>query len=183
VIEVFDTLVRIPGVKQVVLTTVDGVPIVVRGTINYERPINDADRQTNREAEEGAQALAGHAIGWMADLARAIGPLSLDSPRHVVVRATRGTLVAHCAYNAVLLVLLERGTRPEDLRLPMEGTVGRLHRVLRSFGYAVDETASTPPGALPAQPFGRVHPGLVGSSDIISIDLSSKRATDLHEKG
>ena len=179
-IEVFDTLVRIPGVKQVVLTTVDGVPIVVRGTINYERPV-DAAEPTDREAEESAQSLAGHAIGWMADLARAIGPLSLESPRHAVVRATRGTLVAHCAYNAVLLVLLERGTRPEDLRLPMEGTIGRLHRVLRSFGYAVDDPA--PPGALPAQPLGRLHPGLVGSSDIISIDLSSKRASDLHEKG
>ena len=65
------------------------------------------------------------------------------------------------APGAVLLVLLDRGMRPEELRLPMEGAVARMQRVLRSMGKNIDEQVTSAqldaiPGALPGDAPPRV---------------------------
>jgi len=140
--EVIEPLGRIAGVRLAVLVSPDGVPVVLRG----------------QRAEDGddADSLAALATSWMSSMARTVAPLSWEAPTHAVLRADRGTLVMLQAPGAVLTVLLDSGTQPSDLRLPMEGAVARMSRVLRSnrsrsSNPAQDSEASDPmiSGALP----------------------------------
>jgi len=121
--EVLAPLSAQPGVRIAVLVTADGVPVVVRGRAS--------DKGAGDELDERAESLAALAAGWLNGLGRAVAPLSWNPPERVVLKATRGTLVMLQAPGSVLLALIDEGTRPEDLRLPMKGAVARIQRILR----------------------------------------------------
>jgi len=118
---ILEPLARIAGVRTAALITTDGVPITVQG------------RAAPRGGGESGEldALAALAAAWVAEVNRATAPLAWDAPRHLVLRAVRGTLVAMQAPGALLVVVLESGASAEELRLPMEAAVGRMLRHLR----------------------------------------------------
>ena len=127
-IHVIEPLAKVPGVRVAMLVTNDGVPVTVRG----KRASTDPD---DRSAyEEDAESLAGLATNWFHELTRSGGLLSWNPPRRAVLHASRGTIVLLSAPAGTLLVLIDRGTSDEDLRLPMDGAVARMQRVLRSLG-------------------------------------------------
>lgn len=127
-IEILDPLAKTPGVRLAVLVSPDGMPVAMRG--EYAEPEEDSVEL----AGENAESLAALATSWLSELSRAVAPLSWDAPQRVVLRAARGTLIMLAAPGAVLLVVCDRGSSPEDLRLPMEATVGRMQRILRNIG-------------------------------------------------
>ncbi len=142
--EVLEPLVRIAGVRKAVLVSDDGVPIAALDA-ESSSPSSAVDQGPCGEGDSAAQlhALSGLALGWMGEVRRAIDPLSWDPPEHMVLRAARGTLLAMRAPGCLLLVILERGTQPEDLRVPMGAAVARIQRVLR-------RPAPEPPGVHPS---------------------------------
>lgn len=150
---VLEPLARTPGVRLAALVTPDGVPITVHGSKRRE---NDGakDSLLEKSAADDADALAALATGWIGEIQRAIAPLSWDEPRHLVLRAARGTLVVMPAPGALLVVVLESGMRAEELRLSMEGAVARIHRHLKSFASksSADGDPHDPPSALPSRP-------------------------------
>ena len=54
------------------------------------------------------------------------------------MRGSQGALVMLQGPGAVLLTVLEHGTTPEEVRVPMEGAVARMQRKLRSLGRSPD---------------------------------------------
>lgn len=118
-----EPLATIPGVRTTVLMTPDGVPICVQG----------AKGQKDPETAE-VHALAGLATGWIGEVTRAVAPLSWGAPQRYVLQAARGTLVILEAPGALLLVVLDGGLQPEDLRLPMDVAVQRIQRHVRGAG-------------------------------------------------
>jgi predicted regulator of Ras-like GTPase activity (Roadblock/LC7/MglB family) len=161
-IRVLEPLAQIPGVRMALLVAPDGVPVVVRG--KAAEIDADAEGPDSILSGETADSLAALATGWLGELSRLVAPLSWDAPQRVVLRAARGTLVMVNAPASVLLVILDRGMAPEELRLPMEATVARMQRILRSMGSAErrpnDPRASTPDPALPVRQDGK-GPGQV----------------------
>ncbi|MBI5433234.1 MAG: roadblock/LC7 domain-containing protein [Planctomycetes bacterium] len=153
-IEVLDPLSKIPGVRLAVLVAPDGVPVCVRGK-HAEVP-EDGTR-------ESADSLAALATSWLFELARSVAPLSWNAPKRVVLRAARGTLVMLAVPGAVLVAICDRGVSPDELRLPMEGAVARMQRILRGMG-ARNESPEPPPnapdGALPSRASDQ-EPGFV----------------------
>ncbi len=145
-IHILEPLALIPGVRVAVLVTEDGVPVAVRGRIS----LNGKECQTDRRQTigEDIESLSGLATSWYDDIARAGTLLSWNTQRRAVLRATRGTIAMLGAPGAVLLVVLETGASPEELRLPMEGAVARMYRVLRNMGGGKQTDAGTN-GALP----------------------------------
>jgi len=139
--EILEPLSAIPGVRVAVLVTSDGVPVVVRGRSSEQRP--------GEEIDGGAESLAALASGWLNALTRAVAPLSWTAPERVVLRATRGTIVMLQAPGSVLLALLDGGTRAEDLRLPMQGAVARIQRLLRWSQQASQAEAPEPSARAP----------------------------------
>lgn len=139
-IEVLDPMVRIPGVRLAALITLDGVPVAVRtarrGAVSGAGDLH---------LEDDPDSVCGLARSWFDDLTRTGGLLTWGSPARMVLRAARGTVVMQAAPNGVLLAVLERGASPEELRLPMEGAVARVQRVLRNMGggAAQDAAANT----------------------------------------
>lgn len=154
--EVLDPLIRIPGVRFAAVISSDGVPVALlegRGT---------SGQDTDFVAAAGDQeAFAGLCAGWLAELKHIVAPLSWESPRRVVMRASRGAIVIHEGPGAILLVVLEHGAVPEELRVPMEGAASRMQRLLRQLGQAPaaklqsssehqNESPDTPQGIFPA---------------------------------
>ncbi|MCY2961602.1 MAG: roadblock/LC7 domain-containing protein [Planctomycetota bacterium] len=129
---ILEPLARIAGVRTAALITNDGVPITVQGRA--------APRGGGEVGE--LDALAALAAGWVGEVNRATAPLAWDAPRHLVLRAARGTLVAMQAPGALLVVVLESGSSAEELRLPMEATVGRMMRHLRPAAGSKPSTAA-----------------------------------------
>jgi predicted regulator of Ras-like GTPase activity (Roadblock/LC7/MglB family) len=140
VIQVLEPLAQQPGVLLAALVSSDGVPVAVPGS----SPTRSDEHGTFGDAE----ALAALSAGWLADLTSSLGLLSCDSPRRVVLRAARGTLLLLRTSGAVLLVMLEAGLGPDELWLPMEGVAARIQRILRGMG-ELPATDAEPPGALP----------------------------------
>lgn len=144
---ILEPLARIAGVRTAALITNDGVPITVQGR---------AAPRGGGEAGE-LDALAALAAGWVSEINRATAPLAWDAPRHLVLRAVRGTLVAMQAPGALLVVVLESGASAEELRLPMEAAVGRMLRHLRQPSGAKSpsarEGADATAGSEPRAPF------------------------------
>jgi len=155
VIEVLEPLVAIPGVRLAVLVSSDGVPVVLRTPAPIE-----GERTS---LEENTDSLSGLAAAWLGSVTASLAPLSWNAPARVVLRAARGTIVMAHAPGATLMVLLEPGATADALRLPMEGTVARLERMLRR---RVDPPgpapAPAPPPSLPAIPAApdETHKGL-----------------------
>jgi len=144
---ILEPLARIAGVRTAALITTDGVPITVQGR---------AAPRGGGEAGE-LDALAALAAGWVSEVNRATAPLAWDAPRHLVLRAVRGTLVAMQAPGALLVVVLESGSSAEELRLPMEAAVGRMLRHLRppssvKSAAAARVNSETSPGLEPRAP-------------------------------
>jgi predicted regulator of Ras-like GTPase activity (Roadblock/LC7/MglB family) len=164
-----EMLAELPAVRHVMLITEDGVPIATSRTPASAAP---PENETVVEIEEESEALntpslgtedalAGLAIGLLGELGSAIGPLSWDAPRRLVLRAARGTLVMQSMKGAVLLVLLGRGLGAEEVRLSMDGTIARIERSLRSMESADAERGydasgrraghqQEPPGPMPS---------------------------------
>jgi len=105
------------------------VPVVVRGKAALR---GGAEQRTF--LEENPDSLAGMAAGWVSELAASIAPLGWNAPWRAVMRAARGTLVMVNAPSSLLAVVIEPGGSAEDLRLPMEGAVARMQRILRGSG-------------------------------------------------
>jgi predicted regulator of Ras-like GTPase activity (Roadblock/LC7/MglB family) len=129
-------LAALPGVTLAMLVSQDGVPIVVRG--DHRKESTDTFRDAHLE---DADALAGLAAGWIADITRAAAPISWNAPKCLVLRAARGSLLAMQVPRALLVVVLGSGMRPADFRLAMESAAGRVERSLRS-GNARKEAAA-----------------------------------------
>ncbi len=123
--EVLEPLAAIPGVRVALLVSPDGVPVIVRG-----RKVAGGSSSAN-DVEDNADSLAGLAAGWLQGLTSSIAPLGWTAPARVVMRAARGTLIMLHAPGSALLAVLEPGSSAEELRLPMEAAVARMHRVLR----------------------------------------------------
>ena len=153
-IAVLEPLIRIPGVRIALLVGADGVPVVARN--------KEAREQDSEGLSENTDALAALASGWLGEVTRAVAPLSWSAPTRVVLWASRGTMIMCAAPGAVLMVVLDRGARPEDLRLPMGAAAARIHRVLRNMRSDSDrelreqaealadvDDESSPPSALP----------------------------------
>ncbi|MFT5287992.1 MAG: putative regulator of Ras-like GTPase activity (Roadblock/LC7/MglB family) [Planctomycetota bacterium] len=143
-IAALENLLAVPGVSFVMLTSPDGVPIVTPG-----------DQGGASSAGLGSEdALAALTSVWFSEVAQHTSQLSWNQPTRAVLRASRGTLVLQHLRNAVLLVLLARGTEPEDVRLAMEGTVGRIDRSVRGMGRSMTASSanSSTPDAAPSEP-------------------------------
>lgn len=163
--EVLQPLAMIPGVRMTALVSEDGVPIVsARG---HHAQVDD-DLPLDRDDE--LNAFTALASGWLGDLRRAAARLSWSAPRRVVLRATKSELVLLQAPTAVVLVVLERGISAEELRIPMEGALARMQRLLREIteefgpigsGQAPQEQ---PPGLLP----GVAGPATPGAVDTLA---------------
>lgn len=138
--EVLEPLSRVPGVRHAVMVSADGVPIAVEGRATTREGESDP-MQLGTSPEELA-AFAGLAAGWLNEIRRAVDRLTWDPPQRVVLRAQRGTLVLLTTRGAILVVVLERGMEPEELRLPMEAASARLQRMLRRTD--CEESASAP---------------------------------------
>lgn len=153
---ILEPLAQIPGVRMALLVAPDGVPVVVRN--NVEAPAEDSPEAAL--AGETAESLAALAAGWLNELERAIGPLSWSSPPRVVLRAARGSLVMTHAPGALLLVIVDQRVAPDEMRLPMEAAVARMHRLLRARQDGEPPVRPpSPDGALPnrIEPKGPAH--------------------------
>ncbi len=141
-IDAIQPLADLPGVTVAALVSDDGVPVAMPGRSLREGsdpngPCSDRD------------ALAALSAGWMDELTRAVGGLSWDAPRRVVMRAARGTLLMLRTTRTVLVVVLEGGLGPEQFWLPMEGAVARIQRKLRAISRGPDDGYEDPPAPLP----------------------------------
>jgi len=145
-----EPLATLPGVQIAMLVSEDGVPIVVRGETRQEG---------GQENVDDAEVLAGLTAGWIADICRAVAPISWSTPRHLVLRASRGTLIAMQAPRALLVVVIGRGVQPGELRLPMESAIARMARERRSGNHRASgptpaevEESAQPMGIFPSRP-------------------------------
>lgn len=156
---VLDPLARIPGVRLAALVSPDGVPIDVR-TSHAPKASKPADAGEKHGASdfgpEDLNALSALSSSWIAEVSRAVAPMSWTVPKRLVLRAARGTLIVVQAPRALLLVVLEGGLGPEELRLPMGVAIARMERHLRAIepkAAAEPRTSadpSGPPGIFPA---------------------------------
>ena len=155
-ISVLEPLVKIPGVRVALLVGTDGVPVVARS----KNPNGNGNQGEVDGIDSNTDALAALASGWLGEMSRAVAPLSWTAPTRVVLWASRGTLIMSLAPGAVLLVVLDRGIRSEDLRLPMGSAAARIQRLLRTMrsereereerdALADFEDDAEPPSALP----------------------------------
>jgi predicted regulator of Ras-like GTPase activity (Roadblock/LC7/MglB family) len=162
-ISALEPLAELPGVDLVMLVTHDGVPIAtVGGSPEVIEDEQDAGAPGGMGREE---ALAALAVGWHNELAQATAPLTWDSPSRIVMRCARGSIVVRHARGAILLLLLKRGASPEDVRLPMDGTVARIERSLRGMGgNGGPSQNNNPPGPMPSSGSPRSVDGSAGTN-------------------
>ncbi|MEZ6014199.1 MAG: hypothetical protein R3F49_03730 [Planctomycetota bacterium] len=135
--EVLEPLTRVSGVRQVAIVSSDGVPVVVLDRAS--RSGDFIDRSFGQSGKPGAQRIdpssfGALAAGWAEELARAVAPMAWDAPWRIALVASQGTLVVQQGPGAMVLVVLEVGTPPEALAIPLDGTVARMERLLKSLG-------------------------------------------------
>lgn len=156
---VLDPLASVPGVRLAALISPDGVPIDIRKRASQRssssRTSPSGPPGPEEPGSDDVDALSALASSWIAEVSRAVAPLSWQVPQRLVLRAARGTLVVVQAPRALLLVVLEGGMRPEELRLPMGIAIARMERHLRAIGprSAAEQrtpAAGGPPGIFPA---------------------------------
>jgi predicted regulator of Ras-like GTPase activity (Roadblock/LC7/MglB family) len=156
-----EPLTRIPGVRTAALVTTDGVLMAMhtsgsggRGGSDSTDPENAASGERSAlDAALDPAALAGLATSWTSEVARAVAPLTWPAPRHLVLRAVRGTMIISEAPGALLCVVLDSGMQPEELRLPMGVTIARMQRHLRDIAQRSQRTAAeSEPAEAAAQP-------------------------------
>lgn len=135
--DILEPLVRVAGVRQVAIVSGDGVPVMVlerssRGGEFVERAHGDAPKLSGQRIDPSS--FGALAVGWAEELTRAIAPLSWDAPRRIALVASQGTLVIQQGPGAMVLVVLDAGTPPESLTVPLDGAVARMERLLKSLG-------------------------------------------------
>lgn len=162
-IQVLEPLAELPGVQLVMLVTADGVPIAIPGR-RMSREERDALADTCRE-----DVLAALAVGWFRELGSSVAPLSWDDPARAILVGTRGVLIVSQARNSLLVVLLTRGTSPEDVQIAIDGTIRRIERNARGSVNAESAQAAAtrpnqPPGPLPAKNGKRQGPRTADTS-------------------
>ena len=137
--EVLEPLSLLPGVRVVALVTHDGVPVAIPGS-----DLGPGEMQVDEAAVayNDGDALSALSVGLLDELARGMGLIAGASPRRVVLKAARGTLIMLPSPAAVLLVVLKAGLNPEELRLPMEGAAARIHRKLRGMGGRYEQSST-----------------------------------------
>ena len=150
---ILDPLAGVPGVRRAMLFSPDGVPIV--STSLRRSGAGDEQARDWVDSAEDSNAFTALAAGWLTEIRRSVDPISWDAPQRVVLEASRGTLILLLTERAILSVELDRGMAPEELRLPMEASVARLHRILhRDVAGSAPAARSTkneePPGIFPA---------------------------------
>lgn len=143
--DVLDPLTRIAGVRQVAIVSGDGVPLVVlervaRGEFQ-ERNVLDAAKLSGQRIDP--TSFGALAAGWAEEIARAVAPLSWDAPWRIALVASQGTLVVQQGPGAMVLVVVEPGTPPDTLAIPLDGAIARMERLLKSLGRHA-ETADAP---------------------------------------
>jgi predicted regulator of Ras-like GTPase activity (Roadblock/LC7/MglB family) len=161
-----EPLTRIPGVRTAALVTTDGVLMAMhtaggsRDGSEARGPENAASSdRSGTDAALDPQALAGLATSWTGEVARAVTALSWSPPRHLVLRAARGTMIVCEAPGAILCVVLDSGMQPEELRLPMGVTIARMQRHLRDISQRSQHSASeADSGQHESHLSGGVHP-------------------------
>lgn len=131
--ELLEPLAKVPGVMISMLISEDGVPVAVPGQA-LDKLTSDDLKSPFRDAD----VLAALAASWMDELARSVGQLSWNTPKRVVLAAANGSLLMIPTSGAVLVVVIERGLRADELWLPMAGAAARIARHLRSMGRGMD---------------------------------------------
>jgi predicted regulator of Ras-like GTPase activity (Roadblock/LC7/MglB family) len=162
--EVLEPLALVAGVRMTAVIGIDGVPVASMPGCRMRGERRSAT--ASLDDDEGLHSFSALASGWMADLTRALGQLAWNAPDRAVLVATHGALVLQRGPGAFLLVVLEHGTSPEELRVPMEGALGRMRRLLRGMGDTSSASTSQPdqvspnPGDVPqgAGPFPESAP-------------------------
>lgn len=152
--QVLEPLALIAGVRMVALISEDGVPIATTAGMSPKRSQGEADPAQPIDRDEELNSFTALAASWFSETTRAAGQLSWSRPGRMVLRATLGELVLQQAPGAVVLVVLERGVTAEELRVPIEGAIARLNRVLRTIG----DQRSVPSPPVPSGRDGS-HPG------------------------
>lgn len=153
---VLDPLSRIPGVRLAALISSDGVPIDVRKHESGNPPANEPAQRSDRgggNEPDDLDALSALSSSWIAEVTRAVAPMSWEVPKRLVLRAARGTLIVVQAPRALLLVVLDGGIHPEEMRLPMGVAIARMERHLRGIqpkSNAASQRPPEPPGIHPA---------------------------------
>jgi predicted regulator of Ras-like GTPase activity (Roadblock/LC7/MglB family) len=158
---VLEPLALVPGVRLTAIVSEDGVPIAsmagARRKGEAHSPVHSLD------SDEAMHSFAALTSGWVGDMLRSVGQLSWGSPRRLVLSASHGSLTVHQGPGALLLVLVDKGITPEQLRVPMDGAVARMQRLLRGLGSSESEPAHPePPGIFPSssEPTGDSAPPL-----------------------
>lgn len=150
--KVLDPLRAIPGVRRAMLFSHEGVPMVTAQAPRKTSP-GDGEMHQWTDSADDESAFAGLAAGWLNEIRRTVDPLSWEAPMRIVLQASRGTLILLVLERAVLSVELERGAVPEEVRLPMEATEARFHRLLRRKGpeqkAAINSKSEQPQGIFP----------------------------------
>ena len=138
--EVLHPLALVPGVRMAAMISPDGVPIAVMksGTASTQPEEDQEGQSPSIDDDDALNAFTALAAGLLGDIHRCVGQLAWNSPHRVVMRATQGALVLLQGPGAVLLTVLEHGTTPEEVRIPMEGAVARMQRKLRGLGKSQD---------------------------------------------
>jgi len=164
VIQVLEPLAELPGVQLVMLVTQDGVPIAVPGRRATQEE-RDAVAETAKE-----NVLAAHSVGWFREIAAAVAPLSWDEPARAILLCARGVLIVSHARNAILVVLLARGSSPEDVQIAIDGTIRRIERNTRGSAQLAEPAndpsnpQAQPPSPLPSKNGNRPERGLADTS-------------------
>ena len=157
--EVLEPLALIPGVRLTAMISPDGVPIASlagqsdRGTGGSTIAAIDSDDELGN--------LSAQVAGWVSDVDRAIGQLAWSAAERLVLRGSQASVIIQRGPGAFLLVCLEGNTVTDELRVPMDGAIARMQRLLRSVG-----TTHTPAGAAsaPLGPLPNTNPSASSST-------------------
>jgi len=139
--DVLGPLTRLAGVRHVSVVSNDGVPLAVlersgRGGEFVARSTGDETKLAGRRIDPAS--FGALAAGWADEVTRAIAPLSWDTPWRIALVATQGTLIVQQGPGAFVLVVVEPGTPPDSLAIPLDGAVARMERLLKSLGRHAD---------------------------------------------
>ncbi|MFT7679042.1 MAG: putative regulator of Ras-like GTPase activity (Roadblock/LC7/MglB family) [Planctomycetota bacterium] len=143
--EVLEPLALIPGVCLTAMISPDGVPIASLAGQSDRGAGGSTIAAIDNDGELGN--MAAQVAGWVADVDRAVGQLAWEGAERLVLRGSQASIIVQRGPNAFLLVWLESNMGTDELRVPMDGAIARMQRLLRSVG-----TTNTPIGATPSPP-------------------------------
>lgn len=147
--EVLEPLALIPGVRMTAMISTDGVPIASLAGQSGRGEGGSTTAAIDNDGDLGN--MAAQVAGWVADLDRAVGQLAWAGAERFVLRGSQAAVVVRRGPHALLLVWLEGNMGTDELRVPMDGAIARMQRLLRSVGTTHTPTGPnpSPPGPLP----------------------------------